>query len=330
MGIAIQGDGVAARCCGQLLSRSGFAVSFESGHRTRLPAIMIGASTQELFHDVFENSSICKGFYPISRRAVKWGPDETTKILPHAAVVADETTLLERLGFPAPPATPADPLWTIVASRPSGDPASRAFGQRIAFSLPVTLAPAAEPFTSWVEAAENGWLFLVANAPNSAWLLGVGDTPQALLNDSNLIRPQVAEIVGEARNFPAGPRIRWPLCGPNWLACGSGALAFDPLCGDGSGFAIREAILASAVVRASEAGGHREELLAHYRARMLAGFQKHLEVCESFYRSGGSTPWWTEQADQAHEGLRWCEAELRGQPAFRYALRGFDLHRLPG
>ena len=51
-------------------------------------------------------------------------------------------------------------------------------------------------------------------------------------------------------------------------------LGFDPLCGDGSGHAAREAILASAIVRAAMPGGGHDELTEHYRARLLAGLAR--------------------------------------------------------
>ena len=69
------------------------------------------------------------------------------------------------------------------------------------------------------------------------------------------------------REFPAHPRVAWSLAGSHWLACGTAALAFDPLCGDGTGHAIREAILAAAVLRAIQRGANVDELLNHYIRR---------------------------------------------------------------
>jgi hypothetical protein len=84
---------------------------------------------------------------------------------------------------------------------------------------------------------------------HTGWLLAVGDRGETLLAGSRMVSGQIAEITGEPAEFPAHPRIVWPLCGPGWLACGTGALSFDPLCGVGSGHAVREAILAAAVLR---------------------------------------------------------------------------------
>jgi len=48
------------------------------------------------------------------------------------------------------------------------------------------------------------------------------------------------------------------LRGPDWLACGTAAVAFDPICGDGTAQAMREAILGCAVITAIGEGGDRK------------------------------------------------------------------------
>src|SRR5262249_12722556 len=114
------------------------------------------------------------------------------------------------------------------------------------------------------------------------------------------------------------------------LACGSGAMAFDPICGDGTANAIREAILAAAVVRTAVAGAEDIPfLLEHYETRLLAGFRKHLAMCLEFYSRGHQTEWWEEQSAALKDGLEWCDAKLGQNPVFHYRLEGFDLHRFP-
>jgi hypothetical protein len=176
-----------------------------------------------------------------------------------------------------------------------------------------------------VESTESGWLFLIPGRNGNGWLLEVGAPGESLRMGSRLVSLQTAEAIGESGEFPAHPRIAWPLCGPGWLACGAAALSFDPLCGDGSGNAIREAILASAVLRAIQRGGDAAALLAHYRGRLLGGFQRHLEICEGFYRTGGTSAWWEAQYQAVLAGREWCARELAGSAIGRYQLRGFDL-----
>ena len=72
-----------------------------------------------------------------------------------------------------------------------------------------------------------------------------------LLAASRVIREQIADAQPGARASFQPIRELFRLSArTGWLACGTAAMAFDPLCGDGTAHAIREAILASAVIRA--------------------------------------------------------------------------------
>jgi 2-polyprenyl-6-methoxyphenol hydroxylase-like FAD-dependent oxidoreductase len=290
---------------------------------------MIGGTTQKLFRDAFGQDDLFHNLPAISRRIVAWGPDSEPRELPHSAVIVNEQDLLDKLR-PSVGAghTVHQADWSIIASRPLPDACvERHFGSRTARAVPVRLCETADPSACWVESLEDGWLFLIPGEQATGWLLAVGDVDEARLG-GRLVSSQIAEIPGGHQEFAAHPRISWPLCGPGWLACGTAALAFDPLCGDGSGQAVREAILAAAVLRRIQRGRDRDELLDHYRSRLLGGFKRHLEACEGFYRTGGSTTWWQTQLQEIRAGLEWCASELGCGVSAQYQLRGFDLHRL--
>ena len=102
-------------------------------------------------------------------------------------------------------------------------------------------------------------------------------------------------------------------------------MAFDPLCGDGTAHAVREAILASAVIRAADGGEDVGRVIVHYEGRLTAGFQRHLMECRRFYLSGGSGEWWRKEAESCDEGIAWCGARV-GE--FRYRLEGLELRRI--
>jgi hypothetical protein len=291
---------------------------------------MIGGTTQRLFRDAFGQDDLFRDLPAITRRVVAWGPGSDPRVLPHSAVIVSEHDLLERLQPSVGIADVADQAaWTIAASRPLPESCiEQHFGSRTARAARVRLREGADRSACWVESLENGWLFLIPDAQATGWLLAVGDLGESPLGASRLVSRQIADIAEGHAEFPSYPRIAWPLCGPGWLACGTGALAFDPLCGDGSGHAIREAILAAAVLRCIQRGGDRDELLTHYRSRLLAGFTRHLEVCEGFYRTGGSTPWWQAQLQAVRTGLEWCASELGSGVGAQYQLRGFDLQRV--
>jgi hypothetical protein len=332
----ILGEGLAANCCAHLLNTAGIRVTIEKTNRPKVPALLIGSATQALIEDVFERPNVFRGAQRISKRIVAWGShgSAVTKNtepveVPHSAVVISEQDLVDRLK-PAESETRDDTVaWTIVTS-PTGDAmgskVAHHFGSRVAQASSVQLKSNCARDASWIESLESGWLFLLPGLA-SAWLLSVGGPAEELLAHSRMVGAQIESLGAQAGQFPAYPRISDPLCGGGWLACGSAAMAFDPICGDGTGNAIREAILASAVIRAIAKHAKYEQknaLFEHFRTRLLAGFLKHLQLCRQFY-AACSGEWWTAELRRLDEGIAWCREQLGGEPAFRYRLRGFEL-----
>jgi 2-polyprenyl-6-methoxyphenol hydroxylase-like FAD-dependent oxidoreductase len=222
-----------------------------------------------------------------------------------------------------------DTAFTIFASRPLPEASSElCFGSRTAHAAQIRLLDASDSSSCWIESLEAGWLFLIPNAADSGWLLSVGCSPEASLQQSTLIAGRIASAKEPSAEFPASPRILSPLSGPAWLACGTAGMAFDPICGDGTANAVREAILASAVVKAIAAGGDVKELLHHYEARLILGFQRHLASSLNFYQPGHGGSWWQTESALLTQGLEWCAGQMRDHSEFRYQLRGFDLMRI--
>ncbi len=312
--------GVAGACCAYLLR--GLRVRLSQGTRPRVPAIVVSQATQALVCDVFQQPELFRGLPRIERRIVAWGSQAEPLVLPHEAVAISEEALIARLQ-PSTFSTVEDAEWTVFAARPLPESSvEHHFGSRRASAVAVDLKTP-EASACWVESLENGWLFLIPG-----WLIAVGGAPETLLAQSRLVAGQVIGIKGASAEFPAYPRIADPLCAPGWLACGSGAMAFDPICGDGTGNAVREAILAAAVIRAVSHGEDVESLLGHYRARLIAGFRRHLELALEFYRAGNGGPWWDQEIHALERGIAWCAGELAAAPPFRYRLSGFELERI--
>jgi hypothetical protein len=319
--VVIRGGGVAAYCCAHLLKQANVA---DAG--LGVPAILIGEGTQSLLMDVFERRDLFVGLPRIDKRIVAWGPGAALKVLPHAAVVVSEFELIERLRSESLLEVPdADaPAWTIYAGRKSHpDAQERAFGSRRAAVMRVKLRERTDRAACWIESLEEGWMFLIPG-DGEGWLLAVGGSVEEMLGVSRVVGAEIQKVSTCLGEFAAFPRISDPLGGAEWLACGTAAMGFDPICGDGVGNAVREAILAAAVVR----GGGSEELVAHYRMRLLAGFARHLEQCLPFYDCGHAGPWWTAERESLREGIEWCRARLAEAGPFRFRLAGFELERL--
>ena len=296
---------------------------------------MLSEPAQSLIREVFQRDCLFRELPQIRKRVVAWGPSAEPIELDHSAVAVSEEQLLESLGQPLTDAqAEALPGWNIFASQPLPVAAeAHRFGSRMASATQVKLKTTAAPATCWIESIEKGWLFLIASAPGSGWLLSVGMRPGEMLAEGRLIQEQIAEWQPAAAQFAASPRIMSPLAmtpsgEPGWIACGTAALAFDPLCGDGTAHAVREAILAAAVMGAAVRGEDPVALLAHYEARLIAGFRRHLSHCLEYYASGSGGPWWKAEADSTAQGLDWCARRLSNHTAFRYRLNGFELQAI--
>jgi len=323
LNVLIRGDGVAAYCCAYLLTKAGFPVHLERVDRPRLPVILLGDQSLALIRDIFDQPALLADAPRIRKRVVAWGPKPTPLMVEHSAVVVSEESLLERIrpSLNAPGNPIQEAPWTIFAARPLPAPATdHSFGSRTASAVPVTMQPGSDPAACWIESLDDGWLFLVPG-----WLLSVGAPAETLLATSRVVPTQIESFAKASGEFPVYPRLTSPLCAPGWLACGTAAMAFDPICGDGTAHAVREAILASAVIRALAGGGSLDHLLEHYEARLTAGFRRHLALCRPFYLSGGAGALWTSELDAIERGIQWSDAKLGAHANFRYQLRGFEL-----
>jgi hypothetical protein len=293
---------------------------------------MLGQTTQKIFEHIFKRRDLFEACHQIHRRVVAWVEGRAPISIPHSAVVLSEQALLDRIELrPAPniKKVSREPEWRIITSYSSaGSSAEHHFGGRMAAASLVKLAPAARADSCWIESLPSGWLFLLPCGVGRAWLLAVGGPAQSLLAESRLVVDQVAKLGRTSGLFPSHPRITDPLGGPGWLRCGSAALSFDPLCGDGVGHAAREAILGSAVIRSAAEGGDVDSLIGHYQARLMAGFRRHLGVCSGYYRAGRRGPWWDDQVQDTLRGLEWTAQRLQTVDAPRYRLKGFALEAL--
>ena len=326
--VEIQGGGVAAACCAYRLAAPQYDVRIQRVERPRLPAILLSGAALALLRDVFDKPDLLRDAPRIRRRVVAWCPDRPPIELPHSAVVVSEESLLAGLRRETTfTETQEAPCWTVFAGSHTPESARvRRFGTCVATATSVRLKQGALAETCWMEALPSGWLFLVTTAPDAGWLLSVGGSADEQLGCSRVIVNQISATGAKDREFPCSPKIVWPLAGSGWLACGTAAMAFDPICGDGTAHAVREAILAAAVIDAAFRGADVGELIVHYRSRLIAGFARHLHACREFYRNGFGGPWWTAEIEALEEGLAWCAEQTI--PVFRYCLQDFRLETL--
>lgn len=324
--VVIDGSGVAACCCAKLLRMSGSTVSVDPQFRNAGPVLMLSEQTQKLLADIFHTKSLFPGAIQIRQRVVLWGKDAEVAVLPHSGLVMDESALLRAMwGLLSPASAAASPDWRIASSQASPQSQLHAFGKRIAITSRIRFKSNAPQDACWMESLETGWLFLLPSGNGAGSLISVGGEPATLVAQSRLISEQVETIEDAGKRFAAYPRINTPLCGEGWIACGTAALGFDPICGEGAGNAAREAILASAIVSGVAKGLSVEELLTLYQSRLIHGFLRHLALCLDFYRSACQSDWWQSEISYLEEGITWARQQLNEVKQQKYCLAGFEL-----
>jgi len=323
--ITVRGNGIAASCCVYLLNRNGRIAQWQSERRGgAVPALLLSDAALALLRDVFDRPALLARQPRIRRRVVAWGGEPLS--VPHSAIVVSGAALEAELGVTAPSLAPANTEgFTIHTATPFPAGELREFGSRRAHAVPVLYRFDEDEDACWMEAVESGWLFCIPTGNAQGWLLAVGASYEELFAQSRYLKPRLAMVLDRPRSFDTQPRILDTLQGPDWLACGTAALAFDPICGDGTAQAVREAILAAATAEAIQRGEPPIALRRHYESMLLAAMRRHLKLCGDFYASGGQSPWWRAQHAALVEGYHWCSRRLALMPPPQYMLRGYSL-----
>jgi len=310
--------------CAHLLAQHGVALTGAAAGAASSPApvVLLSDAALALLRDLLDRPNLLAGLPRIARRIVAWGGGAPVAV-PHAGAVASGAVLAAALPDPPGAGENQEPFFTIYGTTVPDVPVQR-FGTRPAEAAAVQLARRADRDACYVESVASGWLFLIPHG-DAAWLLGVGGAIDDLLGESRLVAAQVVRAEPAAARFETAPRMLEQLSGADWLACGTAALAFDPICGDGTAQAAREAVLAAAVVAGLRDGGDPAALLGHYHAMLLAAMRRHLQMAIGFYCNGGTSPWWCEQAAATRLGYDWCTARLALLPEPRFVLHGTRL-----
>jgi hypothetical protein len=104
----------------------------------------------------------------------------------------------------------------------------------------------------------------------------------------------------EPGGVPCGPRLRWPLSGRGWFACGTSAMAVDPICGDGVGYAVRGAVWLCALLTS---GACVEEVASDYGTRLALAFRSHLASCLELYTAAPFADAWDGELRDTTRGI---------------------------
>ena len=309
--VAVRGSGVGALCCASLLARRGVAVDLcpAAGDRPTLPAVVIGAETAALLREIFDEELSFGASHALQARVVDWSSGNAPVKVEEPGLVCSEAELLTAMRgvlerrFPSGVErgkTAASSLTIIAGGRAPAK--SYRFGRRRAW-WQVRPWPEEEAGVSRMAADAGGWTY---HAPL----------------DSHQAMEQRVAIAGPGGR-PCAPRIAWPPTGPGWFACGAAALALDPVCGDGVGYAARSAIWLCALLTA-HGGEGLAQAQTEYRTRLALAFRSHLSACLRLYSSARFAAAWEAELRVTERGLAAMDKLLRELPRLRSRLLGFE------
>jgi 2-polyprenyl-6-methoxyphenol hydroxylase-like FAD-dependent oxidoreductase len=352
--IRVLGSGAAALAAGLGLARLGMDVVLCGHPPVSGPTLLLNATTVRLLDELFGCAAALLGHGWLTRgRLVSWSrrgePDEVDdqgliigagklhRILLDAlqsgegkstiSIVDSQACVFDR-----------DAGWTLDArGRGAGGTGELVtIGERVAICKAASLTGDADRSLTAVEAVGCGWIILLPlGAGQAAVQAVVPRSPQdadqtlcALLADSRVIRRFVAELHGESQVLPCAPRFRSEPTRSAWIAAGDAALSFDPLCGDGTGQALRCGLLAAAVLGAISQGEPESDCLAHYRYRLRRAMLAHLRATIGYYRNVPHREIWQNEIEVANRLFHNLARGPIDVDKTRYRLQGFSLLRI--
>ncbi|MEC4814460.1 MAG: NAD(P)-binding protein [Scytonema sp. PMC 1069.18] len=330
----IIGGGVAGLSCAHLLAQHGWEVKIWGKTSHNSPTVLLNDTTCYLLQDIWQlEESFWKNFYVLNQRQVCWGIGADVLNIPQPSVVMNGNYLVKHLEkhllqkyhqlvhLESPPSlgelASSDFLadaeqqftWVIDASGRKSVIGSHAigsqrhhFGHRCILSQELMLTAASEQTTSWIETVPDGWLFLAPLGENKALLQCMvpitTEEPEkmlTLLEQTRFIKTFVDTFLDSTHIFEAFPQISDPLCGSKWIAVGDAAFSLDPISGDGTGYALRGAILAISVINSIASGLDKNKCLQHYTLRLRKTFSSHLQQCLKYYSNSFSSSTWKKE-----------------------------------
>lgn len=309
---SIIGSSPAACAAVMALRRTGIDVRFDVGDCAgSSPPLVLEESTVALLVDLCEGNEIFRDAHQLRRRVVCWGEEEPRLIdQPALSIRGDQLRkglsqlVLSRVAGSHQAKMGQESDWTVFTSDHSEEDSRRKrFGRRVTLITEVEVCRGTDLATCWIESNSGGWVFFAPISSNRATLQAtVPVRPESLedsLNDILAGTRHIRRMAGD-RVHPVDVTISSPaICTPcgedGRLAAGRAAMCLDPLCGDGTGQALRTGLLAAAVITGVVEGGQCDALVKHFNQRLGMTFSVHLIACAEFYRYDIFSQSWNEE-----------------------------------
>jgi flavin-dependent dehydrogenase len=359
--VLVIGNGIAGLSCAQLLANRGWEIEIWGKHQLFAPTLILNQITCNLLQDIWQlEGNFWDGLHFLHERRVCWGKDGEMLSMAEPSVVINGKSLSDRLWhhllekyhhqvyireLPIKidnlDRLQDDFAWVIDAggrqsaiAQKLGSGHRYSFGDRCILSQEVQLTDAAPEDIYWIETVSEGWLLLAPVGNHKAILqvmipvISGADSHLliALLQQTRYIQNHIAKLSASIALFAASPQILQPLAGNNYLVVGDAAFSVDPICGDGTGYAVRGAILATSVINAISSGLNRNDFLKHYKLRLERAFDAHLQQCLDYYLNGFRSSRWQSEIEKMQTTPKgWSSMKNR---AFTHTLKDFQLVRL--
>ncbi|WP_341531907.1 hypothetical protein WKK05_38545 (plasmid) [Nostoc sp. UHCC 0302] len=358
--ILVIGNGIAGLSCARLLVNRGWEIEIW-GNQCFSPTLILNQITCNLLQDIWQlESSFWNSLHLLQERKVCWGNDENFLSMAEPSMVINGNSLRNclwqhlldeyhnQIKFQELPASIDNLLerqsefaWIVdaggrqsIIARKLGASHRHSFGNRCILSQEVRLTNLVKKDIYWIESVSGGWLFFAPLGGNRAILQSMvppfsGEPASIFINllkQTRHIQDFISQLSGTLAIFTAFPQILQPLCGDKWLAVGDAAFSVDPISGDGTGYAIRGAILATSIIDAIASGLSSSDCLEHYSLRLGKAFAAHIQQCLKYYSKGFTSSIWQEEIERMHKAQELLQ-QTKHQD-FTHILKGFQLVKL--
>lgn len=334
--VAVAGTGVGSLTAAVLLARRGWDVAVPPAPPVPRPTLVLNEVALALLADVW-GPEVTAGAHPITHRRVRWGAEPEVVVAVNAVAI-DGLTLVDRLLARVRPAEPGIPDWVIQGLRGpnavTGTTESTAAGRRVEFGRRCVLQAEVplDGTEATITTVPDGWI-------HTAPVGGGRGIVQCMVParphdpDATMARMTAVGGWGPVSVFPAAPALTEPPCAMGRISVADGAVRLDPLSGLGTAWALREGILAAAVVDAIDRGMAPGPCLDHYEARLREALYDHVGQCLRLYSaafassaSSASSPAWPTEIAGMAEALA---SERQRHPPASFGLRLNGLHLEP-
>jgi flavin-dependent dehydrogenase len=355
--VLIIGNGIAGLSCARLLANRGWEIEIWGKHEFFSPTLILNQITCNLLQDIWQlNPSFWNSWHFLQERRVCWGKDASVLSMAEPSAVINGNSLRDGLWkhlldkhhnqvqFQEVTVSIDNLLerqseftWIIDAggrqsaiAQKLGAGHRHSFGNRCILSQEVRLANLVEEDIYWIETVSEGWLFLAPLGDNRAILQSMvpllsGESGAIFINllkQTRYIQDCISQFSGTLAIFAASPQILQPFCGERWLAVGDASFSVDPFSGDGTGYAIRGAILAASIIDAVASGLSSSDCLEHYSLRLQKAFDAHIQQCFQYYLKGFTSSLWQWEIERMRKAQELLQQTKNKD--FTYTLKGFQ------